>query len=96
MKDAVLVRSSPSGVWMGRLVSRDATPDGTERVRLTDARRLWSWTGALSCSELALIGPTGGKICAPVGDVTVSQCCEVIAATDEAVAAVSRVTPWTR
>jgi hypothetical protein len=30
--------------------------DGNKMVRLSNARRLWSWSGALSLSEIAMKG----------------------------------------
>ena len=64
----VVIRSNLAGVHFGRLV-RDR--DG-QRV-LRDARRAWSWKGALSCSELAVTGPgEGSRICVTVPRVTLT------------------------
>lgn len=85
----VIVRSSPSGVWFGRLVVVSGNT-----VKLADARRVWSWTGAASCSGLAVTGPLSGKIAAPV-KVTVFEVCEIIEASDAACAAFGAIEPWT-
>lgn len=85
----VVVRSSQSGVWLGELVAQDG-----DTVTLTDARRAWQWTGAASCSGLAVRGPKGGKICEAVAVAEVLGVCEILLATDEAVAAWKAVTPW--
>ena len=88
MSSSVIVRSSPSGVWFGQLVeSKDQT------YTLKNARRVWSWEGAASCSGLAAKGPTAGKICAPV-DVVVHEVCECISASAEAIAAFAKITAW--
>ena len=89
---AVVVRSSASGVWLGWISEQNAA---TRSVRLTQARRAWNWTGAASCSGMALTGPTGGKICEPVSAVTIYDVCEVIDATDAAVLAWKAVAAWT-
>lgn len=64
----VILRSNISGVWFGRLV--ESSPQS--RI-LADARRAWNWQGAISCSELAITGPTGGKISGPVSRVEVDR-----------------------
>lgn len=76
----VVVRSGQSGVWFGLL--EQARSDS---VLLTDARRAWSWEGALSCSELAAAGPSGGKICTPVGTAAVFGVCEILCCEGEAI-----------
>jgi len=85
----VVVRSSDSGVWMGHLLSADG-----DAVLLRDARRIWSWQGAASCSGLALTGPSSGKIPGPVKLAVVHRCCEVLLATDEAVDRLSAIEEW--
>ena len=57
---------------------------------LREARRAWSWKGALSCSELAVRGPgEGSRICVRVSrvEITIAPGDEMIDATPEAVAA---------
>jgi hypothetical protein len=92
-KDYVVVRSSQSGVWLGALVSSEPDGPGTVRVKLTDARKAWQWSGAAATSGLAARGPSGGRIADPV-TVVVGGCCEVIDATPEAVARWRAVAPW--
>ena len=86
---SVVVRSSPSGVWMGELVAQDGAV-----VTLRDARRAWNWDGAASCSGLAVRGPRGGKICEPVATAEVRECCEILEASDVAITAWKAVKPW--
>lgn len=85
-----IVRSSGSGVWYGRLTGKDG-----QTCRLDNARRVWSWTGAASCSGLALTGPTGGKITAPIDGAIVENALEVLPATDAAGVAFAAVPHWT-
>ena len=85
----VVVRSSPSGVWMGELVAADDA-----QVKLHNARRAWSWEGAASCSGLAVEGPSGGRITSPVRTVIVHDVCEALEATKEAIGRWDEVKPW--
>jgi len=89
----VIVRSSPSGVWFGVLESVESTPDGLERVKLTEARKVHYWKGAGACSGLASHGPSDGRIAVPVS-VTVSNVCERIEATPAAVAQFAKLAEW--
>ena len=86
----VIVRSDQSGVWQGVLQRWEG-----DEVLLATARRAHYWEGAGSCSGLALVGPTGGRITPPVSEVVVLGCCEVLPATPEAVAAWKSLDPWT-
>lgn len=72
----VVIRAQQAGVWHGTMTAKTK-----DEVTLTDARRLWSWTGALSCSEIAVSGVTGGKIAVKVPSVILrrSDCVEILA-----------------
>ena len=84
----VILRSNMSGVWFGKLVSQ--TPQS--RI-LTEARRCYSWEGALSCSGLALGGPSKGRICGAVSYVEIDRAPgdEMIDATEAAIAAFAKI-----
>jgi hypothetical protein len=75
MKRNVVIRANMSGVWFGTLVHIDA-----HTVDLENAKRVWSWEGgALSCSEIAIDGITGGKLGTPVSVTLLrSDCFEII------------------
>lgn len=90
----VLVRSRGSGVWAATLDAHEVNAAGNS-VRLSNARRLWSWTGAGECSSLALTGPSGGKI-GPACSVVVNEVLEVHPMQPAAVAAVAAVSSWTK
>ena len=85
----VVVRSSQSGVWFGRLQQVEG-----DDARLQDARRVYNWEGAASCSGLATGGPSGGQICAPVATAVVKGFCECLGASDEAAKRFAEVSPW--
>ena len=74
-----IVRTYSAGVHAGVLEKAN----GTE-VTLTDSRRIWSWTGALSCSEIAVAGITGGKVSVAVPTQYLTEAIEIIPASAEA------------
>jgi len=82
----VLVRANAAGVHFGELADRnDAT------VTLRNARRVWKWTGANTCSELSQRGPSGGNIAEPVPEIVIAGWCEIIPMSDLAVAAFAKI-----
>lgn len=85
----VVVRSRGSGVWLGELLAAEDSS-----VSLKAARRAHYWEGAGSCSGLAAIGPTGGRIAIPV-DVVVNEVVEILPASQEALKAWDSQPVWT-
>jgi len=69
----VLVRTYSAGVHFGYLRSHN----GIE-VTLTEARRLWSWQGAFTLSEVSQDGIKDGKVCAAVPELLLTQAIEII------------------
>lgn len=71
----VLIRTYSAGVHFGTLEEMDG-----QIVRLSNARRLWSWSGALSLSEVAMDGVniSGSKISVPVDEIILTQAIEII------------------
>lgn len=49
----VLLRTYSAGVHFGEFESKTLVAGGTYEVHLKNARRLWSWSGALSLSEVS-------------------------------------------
>ncbi len=74
----VVVRSK-IGVFCGELVKHDRPG---RAVDLRDARRIWKWTGANTCSEIAARG-VAEKSCVsePVGLHYIDEVGEVLACT---------------
>lgn len=88
----VLVRTYSAGVFVGTLKSRD----GKEAV-MTDARRIWYWSGAASLSQLATEGtkdPNGCKFPCAVSEVLLTEVIEVIPLTTEARRSIGAVPIW--
>lgn len=73
--DFVLIRTYSAGVHFGTLIHREG-----KEVHLKDARRLWSWSGALSLSEVASKGIdiSKSKISVPVDEIILPEAIEII------------------
>lgn len=87
-----IVRTYSAGVFAGDIVSRDG-----KEVEMSDARRLWYWSGAASLSELAIKGPARPAQCkfpAPVSSVILTEVIEILDVTPEAEAAIRAVPVW--
>lgn len=71
----VLVRAGAAGVHYGTLESRSG-----QETHLSDARRIWSWSGALSLSEIAANGLDikNSKLSEKVEEVILPTSIEVI------------------
>jgi hypothetical protein len=75
LKKFVLIRTYSAGVHFGTLEEIEG-----QMVRLSNARRLRNWSGALSLSEVAMSGIEIGasKISVPVDEIILTQAIEVI------------------
>jgi hypothetical protein len=71
----VLVRCYGAGVHFGTLLEKDG-----KEIRLGNARRLWSWTGAFSLSEVASKGVDvkNSKISAAVEEIILPEHIELL------------------
>lgn len=72
----VLVRTNSAGIHYGILESREG-----QEIHLSNARRIWSWSGALSISEIALNGIDikNSKLSVAVEEIILPTAIEVIA-----------------
>lgn len=87
-----IVRTYSAGVFAGTLTARN----GRETL-VTDARRLWYWSGAASLSQLANEGvndPDNCKFPAAVASVLLTESIEILPCTEAARASISAVKPW--
>lgn len=88
----VIVRTFSAGCFAGEFVSRTG-----QEVVLANARRLWSWAGAASLSQLATTGTSKPDQCrfpAPVSRVELLQAIEVLDVTEAARKSIEAVTEW--
>lgn len=93
-KEYCLIRGRDSGVFAGYVES--VSEDG-KQVVLLNARRLWFWDGAASLSQLAMEGVSKPKNCkfpCEMAKVRITDVIEIINATDEAKASISKVAVW--
>lgn len=86
---AVIVRTYSAGVFYGYLKARCG-----KEVDLVDARRIWSWEGAASLSQVAVDGVgKSSRIAVPV-NLTVTEAIEIIDVTPKAKACIESMMPW--
>ena len=88
----VIVRTYSAGVFAGTLESRNG-----REVVLTNARRIWYWSGAASLSELAVRGtsrPTQCKVPVAVPRVELLEVIEILDTTPAARASIEAVPEW--
>ncbi len=91
-KTKVMVRTYSAGVFYGHLKSHKG-----KQVILTNARRVWYWSGAASLSQLAMEGtsdPNNCKFPCEVKQVTLTEAIELIPMTDQAVRCLDGVEVW--
>ena len=91
-KKYVIVRTYSAGVFAGILESRTG-----QEVVLTDARRLWYWSGANSLSQLAVDGtvdPSNCKFPVAVPRVELLQAIEILDVTKSAENSIRGVPVW--
>ena len=90
-----IIRTYSAGVWYANIKEIS----GTEAT-ITNARRLWYWSGAASLSQLAIEGvkfPDNCKFTMTITDsegVYLSQVIEVLPCSDEAVKSIDSVKIW--
>ena len=90
----VIVRCETAGVFFGRLCDYNASAG---IAVLSNCRRLWSWVGAASISQLAVDGTSKPELCkfpTAVPHITVAKVIEVVPCTIKAVASLSGVAIW--
>jgi hypothetical protein len=92
----VMIRSYASGVHFGYLKSKKLAGE-RYIVTLEESRRVYSWAGACSLSQLATEGtkqPDSCKIAVPVPTMEIMEVIEIIPLTTEAEANLKGVTAW--
>jgi hypothetical protein len=85
-KPFVVIRTYSAGVHVGTLESREG-----REVVLSDARRIWRWSGANTLSEVSQKGVAeASRISEPVPTITLTEAIEVIPCSEEARSNLSR------
>jgi hypothetical protein len=91
-KEYSIVRTYSAGVFAGFVESRNG-----QEVVLSNARRLWYWSGAASLSQLAMEGtkkPNECKFPCEVAKVELLQAIEIIPCTAVAQESITSVPVW--
>jgi len=94
LSNYTMVRTYSAGVFAGKIEKREG-----KEVVLSNARRIWYWSGASSLSELATLGtskPDECKFPLPVVEVSLTEVIELIPMTNKAVESVYGVKNWTQ
>ena len=90
----VVVRTYSAGVHIGYLKARSG-----KGVTLISSRRIWSWQGANTLTDIALIGTTAPekcKITARLPIIYLTEAIEIIPTTKEAFDCLEKVPVWTK
>lgn len=75
----VIVRTDSAGVHMGFLRRYQG-----KEVELTNTRRLWSWVGSMSLSEVAKFGiKEGSKLSVELDRIILTEAVEIIPVADD-------------
>jgi len=88
----VIVRTYSAGVFAGYLESQEG-----RQLVLTEARRLWYWSGAASLSQMAMEGiskPEECKFPCEVDRVILMECIEILDVTERAKDSIAAVNIW--
>ena len=92
----VIIRSYGAGVFFGTLNEAEPTEDKWT-VELLNCRRLWSWSGACSITQLAVDGtkePDNCKFTITEKSIIVSSVIELHECTDKAIESIENVKEW--
>ena len=87
----IIARIDRAGVFHGTLDHID-----NDIMRLKNARRIYYWNGALSVTDMAAKGITGGKVTIPVSTVEFmsDKIIELNECSEEASKAIEAIKPW--
>lgn len=96
MPNKSIIRAKNAGVFYGEVVAREDAPNGVN-VTIRNCRRIWSWSGAASLSQLAMEGVKRPKECrftVVVPEMEVMEVIEIIPCTEEACGVIDSVPVW--
>ncbi len=88
----VIARTYSAGVFAGYVKERNG-----KEIVLTNARRIWSWDGAASLSQLAVDGTSKPEKCkfpVEVPEVILTELIELLSVTEKAKQSIEGVPVW--
>lgn len=89
----VIARGDSSGVFYGTLAEQDG-----QEVRLTNVRNIWAWSGARCLMDMAKSGvndPANCKFSVILSEIVMTDCIQILPATDKAISIIEQVPEWT-
>ncbi len=93
IKGKCIVRTYSAGVFFGEVSERVG-----RETRIKNVRRIWSWNGAATLSELAEKGtskPNECKFPASIPEIVVTETIEIIPCSSKSVESLEGVPVWT-
>ena len=85
----IIARSVEAGVYYGTLVDVDG-----ESVELTNARNIWSWSGATCLAQIAEEGIKGGKVSQRVSSIVLTKVCQIMPLSEAAKENLDKQRDW--
>ena len=88
----VIVRTYSAGVHAGYMKNHKG-----REVKLLNSRRMWSWQGAATLSQMAQSGtsnPSRCKFPEEVGEIILTEAIEILAVTEQANKTIGEVPIW--
>lgn len=87
-----IVRCDRASVFAGEIVEQNG-----QEVVMKNARRIWSWSGAATLSQMAIDGvkyPDRCKFSMPVDEIVLLDAIEIIPCTEKAENCIKGVSVW--
>lgn len=91
-----IIRCARAGVFFGIVTQKENTVAGVE-CTIKNCRRIWSWDGAATLSQMAVDGVSKPEEClfsVVVPEMTVMDVIEIIPATEKAINSIEAVPVW--
>lgn len=88
-----LIRAKNAGVHVGVIKTHNSLV-----LELINSRRIWSWKGANTCTDIALYGINSkeSRVCPVLPQITLNSTdvCEIIPMTEEAIRTIEEAKEW--
>jgi hypothetical protein len=91
----VIIRTYSAGVHIGYLQSKEYTPSGIV-VKLVKTRRVYSWAGAMTLSQLALDGSSKPEKCQITVEIPENElvAIEIMPVTEKSFNSLNSIAEW--
>ena len=88
----VIVRADKAGIFFGTLTNKEG-----DEVTLTNARKLYYWSGAKTVEDIAdkgVTNPNDCKFTVAVNEITVIGVCQILPCTKDSIKCINAVPVW--